>query len=111
MRRSPRTLLPALVAAATLAAGCGGSDGSVGAAAAPADGRSVYEDGDCSSCHRIDGRGNTGPGNDLTHVGSRLSRQRIRAVLGDPPAGMPSYEGRLSSEQMDAVARYLARLK
>jgi mono/diheme cytochrome c family protein len=97
-----------VVAAVALGAtGCG-SSGTSDAGAPPPDGAQVYADAGCASCHRLRGAGAAGPGRDLTHEGARRSAAQIQALLERPPAGMPSYAGRLSDAELGALARYLA---
>ncbi len=73
----------------------------------------------CAGCHGPDGRGRTKyadghPYVDLTdekwkHGGDLESIRRLIAN-GDPKSPMPPYEGRLSPEEIDAVARYVQGL-
>jgi mono/diheme cytochrome c family protein len=103
-----RTLAP-LVALALAAAGCGSQDGGERADGAPPDGAQVYADAGCASCHRLGDAGATGPGSDLTRVGSERSAGELRRALESPPAGMPAYDGRLSPSELDALVAWLAR--
>jgi ubiquinol-cytochrome c reductase cytochrome b subunit len=67
----------------------------------------------CIGCHKINGDGGeVGP--DLTHVGSRRTREDIRSLVTDPTLVygdtiMPAYGERLTPGQLDAVAQYLAK--
>lgn len=73
----------------------------------------------CAGCHGPDGRGRTKyaeghPYIDLTdekwkHGGDLESLRRLIAK-GDPKSPMPPYEGRLTAEEIDAVARYVQGL-
>ena len=69
----------------------------------------------CVVCHRISGEGGTlGP--DLTHVGVRRDAAGIKAVIEDAPemygeTEMPAFRDRLTPEQIDALASYLASRK
>ena len=69
----------------------------------------------CVVCHRISGEGGTlGP--DLTHVGVRRDAAGIKAVIEDAPemygeTEMPTFRDRLTPEQIDALASYLASRK
>jgi nitric oxide reductase subunit C len=73
----------------------------------------LYQEKGCFGCHRIyETGGPSGP--ELTHVGSRLSRETIERVLTDPrsvnPQGtMPPTV--LSHEEREALADFLAKLK
>jgi ubiquinol-cytochrome c reductase cytochrome b subunit len=70
----------------------------------------------CVKCHRISGEGGTlGP--DLTAVGRRRPEAEIHAFIEDPesmmgePSVMPAFGKTLKSEQIDALAKYLALRK
>ena len=47
----------------------------------------------CLACHVIGSNGNSGPGPDLTHIGSLLPAQAIASTLINPTAPMPSFRG------------------
>ena len=64
----------------------------------------------CLACHRIAGSGNRGPGRDLTHVGSVLSRARIERALTRPPAPMPSFK-RLPRAKFHDIVVFLSLLR
>jgi cytochrome c oxidase cbb3-type subunit 3 len=73
----------------------------------------------CSACHGEDGRGRTKfaegrPYADLTdgvwkHGGDLGSIRKLIAE-GDPKSPMPAFAGRLSPEEIEAVARYVEAL-
>jgi nitric oxide reductase subunit C len=73
----------------------------------------LFQEKGCFACHRVyETGGQLGP--ELTHVGSRLSYERIERVLADPrsvnPQGtMPPTQ--LSHEERDALAAFLSKLK
>jgi ubiquinol-cytochrome c reductase cytochrome b subunit/menaquinol-cytochrome c reductase cytochrome b/c subunit len=46
----------------------------------------------CLACHVIGGNGNSGPGPNLTHVGSLLPPEAIASTLTNPTAPMPSFK-------------------
>ena len=46
--------------------------------------RSVVAQSGCEACHMIGDNGNTGPGPNLTHIGSRLPAQAIARTLVNP---------------------------
>ena len=62
----------------------------------------------CASCHGPDGDGGVGPqlsgGAVVESVGDPAA---IAVVVTDGRGGMPSYSGRLSTEEIDAVAKYV----
>jgi ubiquinol-cytochrome c reductase cytochrome b subunit len=76
--------------------------------------RDIY-DTVCFACHKLDGTGGT-VGPDLSHVGKKRDAATIRKIIEDPlnafdQSEMPPFEKRLSPDQLDALARYLASLK
>jgi mono/diheme cytochrome c family protein len=86
-------------------------------AKASAHARAEYETGKlavaqsgCLACHKIGDNGNTGPGPDLTEVGTRLPRQAIERTLIAPTAPMPSFKG-LPPAKFQGIVTFLAALK
>jgi len=77
-------------------------------------GQKLYNDLNCSACHMINGVGGTiGP--DLTHVGSRRTREWILDHFKNPDAyvpgsAMPSY-GHLSEKELNDLTDYITSLK
>lgn len=77
-------------------------------------GETLFKAHGCSSCHSIGGiGGHIGP--DLTHVGSRRSKQWIEEQLEDPRSHnpnsiMPSFKD-LSHKDIEDLVNYLAELK
>ena len=134
MHRWLRRLTPlAAVAALAVIAGCGGDgdEGSTGtgAATAPAtapastgetetgatdtgggaapDGAQVFADAGCANCHTLaaaDASGKVGP--NLDDV--KPSADHVREMVTNGGGGMPSFEGQLSPEEIDAVADYVS---
>jgi mono/diheme cytochrome c family protein len=110
-----------------LVAGCGGDDepatvarttpvtatalppGPVVRDAPIADGQRVFERSGCLACHQLLTRGNSGPGNSLAGLGSRMTPAEIRRALVSPPAPMPSYE-ELGRARLDDLVAYLSAL-
>ena len=64
----------------------------------------------CLACHRIGKQGNSGPGPDLTHIGSTLSAEQIEHAILYPTAPMPSFRN-LPREKFRAVVEFLAQLQ
>ena len=73
----------------------------------------------CSACHGRDGRGDTrfAAGrpytvltDDLWKHGGDLASIRRLIAGGDPGSPMPAYEGRLTSEEIDAVSQHVWKL-
>jgi Cytochrome C oxidase, cbb3-type, subunit III len=91
-----------LVAAALLAAGCGGSK--TGSSSA---GEKVFASAGCSGCHTLaaaNSKGQTGPDLDQR----KPSYGAVVRQVSNGGGGMPSFSGRLSTGQIHAVARYVA---
>ncbi len=69
----------------------------------------------CIGCHKIEGDGGT-EGPDLTHEGKKHDVATLRKWIDDPEqvdpdADMPSFGDRLTREQLDTIASYLAARK
>jgi mono/diheme cytochrome c family protein len=64
----------------------------------------------CLACHRIGDNGNRRPGENLTHVGSKLSERELVHALVDPRAPMPSFR-HLPAQKLDDIVRFLAALR
>ena len=69
----------------------------------------------CFACHKLDGDGGT-VGPDLSHVGKHREAATIRKIIEDPlnafdDSEMPPFEKRLTPDQLDSLARYLALRK
>ena len=69
-------------------------------------GRSVYG-ASCSNCHGADGQGGTGPELRNGHVAERYPDVEDEiAVVTNGSRGMPSFQVRLSEDEIEAVVRY-----
>lgn len=69
----------------------------------------------CVGCHTIDGEGGT-EGPNLSHIGAKHDEAYFRRLIDDPEAvdpkaEMPSFGSRLSEEELNAMAAYLAGRK
>jgi len=69
----------------------------------------------CLSCHIVDGVGGK-DGPELTHAGGKLDAAKIRAQIEnskavDPNAKMPSFSTKLTPEEIQALAAWLAARK
>jgi mono/diheme cytochrome c family protein len=122
MHVSSRTALSAAVAVAagTLAGACGGDDG--GGSEQPAEPRQAPEEQsgsaaassakrifgeNCGSCHTLadaNASGAVGPNLDELELDAARVEEQVRNGGG----GMPAFEGKLSDEQIGAVAEYVA---
>jgi menaquinol-cytochrome c reductase cytochrome b/c subunit len=73
-------------------------------------GKKVVAQSGCLACHKIGDNGNSGPGPDLTHVGSRLPELGIARTLVNPTAPMPSFKN-LPPKKFSAAIFFLSQLK
>lgn len=69
----------------------------------------------CFACHKLGNDGGT-VGPNLSYVGSRRDYEALRAIIADPLSAydesvMPPFEDKLSADQLNALARYLASMK
>lgn len=105
-------LLVSLLLVLGLAA-CGGDDDEADDQPPPAqtgdagaDGRQVFTQ-NCASCHTLDDAGASatiGPNLDDLQPSQEQTEQQVREGGG----GMPAFEGRLTDEEIEAVAQYVA---
>lgn len=83
------------------------------------EGRKVFQQAGCASCHQILRQGGLGP--DLTLVGSKFSKDEIKSIVRDPKGTlgdtkstrfMPAFtKETLSDSKLDKLADYLETLK
>jgi ubiquinol-cytochrome c reductase cytochrome b subunit/menaquinol-cytochrome c reductase cytochrome b/c subunit len=73
-------------------------------------GRQVVAQSGCLACHKIAENGNTGPGPELTQIGTRLPPAAISRTLVQPSAPMPSFAG-LSPEKRKNIVAFLSQLR
>ena len=71
-------------------------------------GQAVTVQNGCLACHRIAGQG--GPGPDLTHVGSMLSRRQIERAMVHPVEPMPS-SAHMPRAKFKALVEFLSLLR
>jgi cytochrome c551 len=91
-------------AAGMAAYSTGGGGGSGGGGAV--DPKTLFSD-NCGSCHTLQKAGTSGGiGPPLDDVG--LNRSVVENIVRKGRGGMPSFEGRLSSDQIRSVAEYVA---
>lgn len=86
-----------------------GARKTTGAAAqgAPRSGAKVFASAGCGGCHTLKAAGSTGTtGPDLDQA--RPSAGAVAAVVSSGAGVMPSFKGRLSGADIQAVARYVA---
>lgn len=78
-------------------------------------GAEVFKREKCMDCHTFKGKGGA-VGPNLTNVGGRRTRDYIYQQIKDPKSHnprteMPSFVGRVSEEEINALADYLAGMK
>lgn len=111
-----RLLIIALAVLALLAAGCGDSGSRSSAPTAPpagsggvkSDGEAVFADAGCAACHKLaaaGAEGASGPNLDVR----RPNVDEVKSKVKGGGGGMPSYSGRLTDAQIQAVADYVAQ--
>lgn len=109
------TALVAVSATVALAAGCGsGSDSSKGttkdvsAQTIPGTvGKEIFVNAGCVSCHTLaaaGGEGNIGPNLDK----AKPSKAEVVAKVSNGDGRMPSFKGKLTTEQINTVAEYVS---
>jgi quinol---cytochrome c reductase cytochrome c subunit, bacillus type len=64
----------------------------------------------CLACHQIGDSGNSGPGPNLTHIGSIVLPGGIASTLRNPTAPMPSFKN-LPPNKFNALVGYLSLLQ
>ena len=74
------------------------------------EGRLVVAQSGCEACHTIGDNGNSGPGPNLTHIGSRIPTEGIARTLVDPTQPMPSFKN-LPAKKFSAVVSFISQLK
>jgi mono/diheme cytochrome c family protein len=72
-------------------------------------GMEVVAQSGCLACHRIGQQGNPGPGQDLTHIGAKLSERQIEHAILDSTAPMPSFS-HFPPAKLSAVVTFLELL-
>ncbi len=87
-----------------LLAGCGGDD-SGGTAKGP--GASVYAEAGCGSCHTFEAAGSSGSVGPNLDDESPSFDEAVQKVKGGG-GGMPSFEGELSEQEIQDVARFVS---
>jgi len=63
----------------------------------------------CLSCHASDLEGRVGP--NLQQVGSKFNADELANLISEGKGGMPSYKKSLSTEEIHALADWLAQQK
>ncbi|WP_225445929.1 c-type cytochrome [Paenibacillus arenosi] len=76
----------------------------------PADAVEVYKNS-CLACHAADLSGKMGPETNLTTIGDRLTKEQIVTIIKEGKGRMPTQSGRVSDEDAEKVAAWLATKK
>lgn len=63
----------------------------------------------CLACHGDQMEGKVGPA--LNHIGADMTKEQIYKVITNGRGGMPSFESRLTEDEIIAVTTWLASLK
>ncbi|GIP57003.1 cytochrome c [Paenibacillus sp. FSL W8-0186] len=113
MRTGKRPLLLLVMAFVLLAVTACGQSASTdsGSASSPAGNKAdakptlIYKQS-CASCHAVDLSGKVGPS--LQEIGSKLSEEEIFEAISSGRPGMPPFEKRLKTEEIHALAAWLA---
>jgi cytochrome c oxidase subunit II len=90
-------------------ASTGGAAVSPSGVAAGSPGARQFQFQGCVGCHMVNGQGGT-VGMDLTHIGAKLSRARMRVVITQGEGQMPAYT-KLTPADLNALLDYLQSLK
>ncbi|HEY5659978.1 MAG TPA: c-type cytochrome [Gaiellaceae bacterium] len=91
-------------------AGQGGFTSSASFASFGTDGAKIFKGAGCAGCHTLAAAGSSGTvGPNLDQLGSVLTVALVtRQVTTPPPGIMPSFKGKLSTAQIQAVAQYVS---
>lgn len=109
-------LAAAILLLAALAA-CGGNEaptggGKSGLQDASSEVADIYKTkAKCISCHGNDLQGKVGPNTNLQHVGARLSYEEIVARIEDGEGVMPAFKDKLTPDEINSLAMWLAGKK
>ena len=100
-------LVSALIAT-TAVAGCSGSSKGL---EGPADTVAIFQQNTCISCHGSELQGRMGEATNLQKVGARMTKAQIAAQIRNGGGSMPAFGSRLSAEEIDKLASWLAGKK
>jgi cbb3-type cytochrome c oxidase subunit III len=90
-------------------AGAGGYSTSGSLSSLGTNGEAIFKGAGCSGCHTLAAAGATGTiGPNLDQLASKLTLAIVvHQVTAPPPGIMPSFKGRLTAAQIQAVAQYV----
>ena len=95
-----------LVSALLVLSGCGGGEES--SPQGTADGKRIFASEGCAGCHTLadaGANGTAGPNLDET----RPTQDEVKTQVERGGNGMPAFAGKLSAEEIDAVAAYVSQ--
>ena len=98
----PLAGVAAAVSLAVIAAGCGG-----GGEAQPTTGKGIYV-ARCATCHGVGGQGGVGPALAGVVATKYPNIEDQIAIVTNGKGAMPSFKGKLTKQQIDAVASYVS---
>ncbi|XEC93919.1 cytochrome c [Paenibacillus tarimensis] len=67
--------------------------------------------GQCIQCHGADLKGRAGKQSNLLHVGSRMNADQIRLVIEQGGTIMPPFAEKLTEQEIEELAAWLAEKK
>jgi len=70
----------------------------------------VHKNVDCYVCHAGDGSG-TWKGSNLVGIGEKENREAIEKSIRSGPGIMPSFEGKLTDQEMNELIDWIETLK
>ncbi|MBD8500541.1 cytochrome c [Paenibacillus sp. CAU 1523] len=111
LRKKPLLLSSFLLLITISLTACGGGTQQQSAQLeGPADAVEVYKNS-CLACHAADLSGKMGPETNLTTIGDRLTKEQIVTIIKEGKGRMPTQSGRVSDEDAEKVAAWLATKK
>ncbi len=63
----------------------------------------------CLACHGTEMQGGVGPA--LSHIGGSMSKEELYKMITNGKGGMPSFEGRLTEDEIISITLWLASKK
>ena len=102
-------LIPLLAGAAFLAGGCGGGGAKTDTSSSGStpSGKQAFAEAGCGTCHTLQAAGSTGTtGPNLDRL--KPTRDQVVAQVKSGGGGMPSFAGKLSDAEIDAIAAFVS---
>lgn len=99
---------PAATAAPATPAATAAPTATTGGATTKVDAQAVIKQ-NCVMCHGVNLEGRGAPS--LQKVGGKLSKEQIATILVNGRGGMPSFKGKLSDDEVNTLAVWLADKK